>query len=159
MYRFAALGLLACLAACVSPPAIDFVAPPARHPPNRQVAQVEIDGHPVEALIDRGARATTVTDAAAFGAGITPAMLAGNRTGKSWGVDRNENLVRLHQFDSFRNDEETLHAIGISVADLHLQEVGMLLAADYASQHRIWLSYTTRQMFVVPSTLAQQAAR
>jgi predicted aspartyl protease len=136
-----------------------FVVPLSRHPPNRMVVQVAIDGHPVEALIDWGAKATTVTDAAAAGVGITPAMLAGDRAGKSWGVDRNENLVRLHRFDSFQVGGETLHAVGIGVADLHVQEVGMLLGADYASHRRIWLSYATRQMFVVPRALAQQAAQ
>jgi predicted aspartyl protease len=134
-----------------------FVVPLAWHTPNRLVARVEIDGHPVEALIDWGSRATTITGAAAASVGVTPAMLAGDRAGKSWGVDRNENIVHLHRFESLRVGRETFHNVGLNVADLHMQEVGMLLGADYASSRRIWLSYATHQMFVVPPALAKQS--
>jgi hypothetical protein len=46
----------------------------------------------------------------------------------------------------------------MSLANLHVQEVGMLLGADYASTRQIWLSYVTHQMFVVPPNLARQPA-
>jgi predicted aspartyl protease len=71
-----------------------YAVPLAWHSPNRLVARVEVDGHPVEALIDWGAKSTTITETAATAIGITPAMLAGDRSGTNWGIDRNEAVVR-----------------------------------------------------------------
>jgi predicted aspartyl protease len=135
-----------------------YAIPLIRHTPNRLIASVDVDGQPVEALIDWGAKSTTITGAAAITAGVTPAMLATDRTGSSWGVDRNQNVVHLHRFEALVVGRETFHNVGMNVADLHVQEVGMLLGADYAHTRRIWLSYATQQMFVVPPNAAKQPA-
>jgi predicted aspartyl protease len=133
-----------------------YVIPLVRDAPNRMVAQVEIDGHPVEALVDWGARSTTITDSVAAGIGVTPDMLASDRSGSSWGIDQTQKSVRLHKFGELRLGREIFHNIGLPVADLHLREAGMLLGADYAHTRRIWLSYATRQMFVIPPNWAGQ---
>jgi predicted aspartyl protease len=135
-----------------------YAIPLARHSPNRMVAQVDIDAHPVEALVDWGARSTTITDSVAAGVGVTPDMLASDRSGRSWGVDQTQTSVRLHRFSALRVGRETFHNIGLPVADLRVQEVGMLLGADYVRSRRIWLSYATRQMFIVPPKFAKPPA-
>lgn len=127
-----------------------------RRRPDRLVAPVEIDGHPVEAQIAWGVEASIISSPTAAEIGVTPAMLAGDRSGRIWGSDRNENTFRVHRFAAFRVGGETFHAVHIQVADLHTQEVGMLLGADYARSRRIWLSYATNQMFVVPPNLAKR---
>jgi predicted aspartyl protease len=132
-----------------------YAVPLARHSPNRMVAKVEVDSHPVEALADWGARSTTITSSVAAGVGVTPDMLASDRPGTSWGVDQTQKTIRLHKFDEFKIGGEIFHNVGLPVADLRLQEVGMLLGADYVRTRRIWLSYATRQMFVVPPGLAK----
>jgi predicted aspartyl protease len=131
-----------------------YVVPLMRHNPNRMVAPVDIDGHRIVALIDWGANTTTLTSQVAAELGVTPAMLAGDRLSTSRGVDQTQKQVRLHHFDEVRIGGETFHHLGLFVSDLHLQEAGMLLGADYMRTRRIWLSYATRQIFVVPPKAA-----
>jgi predicted aspartyl protease len=132
-----------------------YAIPLERHPPNRMVARIEIDGHPIEAVVDWGARSTTITDAVAAGVGVTPDMLASDRTGSTWGIDQTHRTVRLHKFSEVKIGGETFHNVTLPVADLRLREAGMLLGADYMRKRRIWLSYSTRQMFVVPPDSAK----
>ena len=131
-----------------------YVIPVMHHNPNRMVAPVDIDGHRVVALIDWGANTTTVTTQTATELGVTPAMLSGDRSGTSRGLDQNQNQAYLHHFDEVRIGRETFHHLGLAVSDLHVQEAAMLLGADYMRTRRIWLSYATRQMFVVPPKAA-----
>ncbi|MDR3537436.1 MAG: retropepsin-like aspartic protease [Acetobacteraceae bacterium] len=131
-----------------------YAVPLVRHIPNRMVAEVAVNGQPVSALIDWGARNTVMTGGVANTLGITPAMLMHDRTGTSWGIDQNRTSFWVHPFDELRIGREVFHHVGIQVADVHAQEAGMLLGADYARTRRIWLSYATRQMFVVPPRLA-----
>jgi predicted aspartyl protease len=135
-----------------------YVVPLQRHSPNRMVAKVEVDSHPVEALVDWGARSTTMTAAVAEGVGVTPDMLASDRSGTNWGIDQTQNVVRLHKFGELKVGREIFHNIGLPVADLRLREVGMLLGADYVRTRRVWLSYATRQMFIVPPNFAKPPA-
>jgi predicted aspartyl protease len=134
-----------------------YIIPLQRHNPNRMVARVEVGGHEVNALVDWGANATTMSETAAADIGVVPEMLATDRSGVSWGVDQNQLRVRYHRFDEVRIGRELFHHLIISVSDLQLQEAGMALGADYARGRRIWLSYATRQMFVVPPKLANDA--
>jgi predicted aspartyl protease len=135
-----------------------YVVPLERHSPNRMVAKVEVNAHPVEALVDWGARSTTMTEAVAQGVGVTPDMLASDRSGTNWGIDQTQNIVRLHRFGELKVGGEIFHNIGLPVADLRLREVGMLLGADYARTRRVWLSYASRQMFIVPPKFAKPPA-
>lgn len=135
-----------------------YIVPLAWHPPNRMVAKVQLDQHLVEALVDWGARSTTMTDSVAEQVGVTPQMLATDRSGTSRGVDQAENVVRLHKFDALKIGGEIFHNVTVQVAALRLREVGMLLGADYARTRRVWLSYATRQMFVVPPKFARPPA-
>lgn len=135
-----------------------FAVPLVRANPNRMLLHVEVDGQPVTALVDWGARSTVVTTAAAERLGVTAAMLAQDRGGTSRGVDQTPVAFHLHAFAQIRIGNEVFHHISTEVADLHVTDVGMLLGADYARTRRIWLSYATRQMFVLPPALAALAA-
>jgi predicted aspartyl protease len=125
-----------------------FVIPLLRYQPNRMVAHVRIDGQPVTALIDWGARFSTITIATATALGVTPGMLALDRPGSSHGVDQNELPVHAHRFTELSIGAGTFRNIAIQVADLQVTDVGMLLGADYVRSRRVWLSYATEQMFV-----------
>jgi hypothetical protein len=135
-----------------------YVVPLERHSPNRMVAKVEVNAHPVEALVDWGARSTTITEPVAQGVGVTPGVLASDRSGTNWGIDQTQNIVRMHKFGELKVGGETFHNIGLPVADLRLRGVGILLGADYARTRRVRLSYATRQMFIVPPKFAKPPA-
>jgi hypothetical protein len=138
--------------------AAHFAIPLQRHNPNRMVAQVGIEGHKVTALVDRGARATMMTRSVAAEVGVLPAMLAKDRSTFTWGVDQDRRQARLHRFDEMQIGNETFHQVNLFVADVHLQEAGMVLGADYIRRRRIWLSYATQQMFVIPPAMVKASA-
>jgi predicted aspartyl protease len=130
-----------------------FAVPLARRERNRMVAGIDIDGRPVTALIAWGARASSMTGDAAERLGVTPDMLEKDRMETLRGSDRNDIAVRLHRFDAVRIGRQMIRQAAIRVGGLHLNDVDMLLGADYARTRHIWLSYATRQMFVaVPNT-------
>jgi predicted aspartyl protease len=125
-----------------------YTIPLLLYQPNRLVAHIGIDGHPVPALIDWGARVTTVTNATATTLGVTPEMLALDRSGTSHGVDQTEVPFRLHRFAEVSISAATFRNAPLEVADLRVSDVGMLLGADYFRTRHVWLSYATEQMFV-----------
>ena len=139
-----------------------FSIPLLHYEYNRMVAHVRIDGQPVTALIDWGARATTITAGTATALGVTSEMLALDRSGSSHGVDQTEVPIHAHRFAELSVGPGTFRNVAIQVADLHVDDVGMLLGADYVRTRHVWLSYATDQMFVernVPAAPTPTAVR
>lgn len=128
--------------------AAHYVLTLARYKPNRLVTHVTIDGQLVTALVDWGARSTTITSATAAALGVTDDMLAQDRAGRSHGVDENEVPTRVHRFSELDIGPVRFHNIVLEVAPLRVTDVGMLLGADYVSTRHVWLSYATEQLFV-----------
>jgi predicted aspartyl protease len=120
----------------------------ARYQPNRMVTHVQIDGHPVTALIDWGMNSTVMTTATAAALGVTPQMLARDRSGTSSGADQNELPLHAHPFAEVVIGPTTFRNVPIGVADLNVTDVGMLLGVDYVTSRHVWLSYASDQMFV-----------
>jgi len=121
---------------------------------NRLTAHIQVDGHPMTALVDWGSSSTVMTATAAATLGVTPAMLAQDRSGSSLGADRNEVPMHLHRFTGLTIGPETFRNVTIMVGDLNVTDVGMLLGTDYVTSRHIWLSYATNQMFVEPNAVA-----
>jgi len=119
-----------------------------RYQPNRMVTHVQIDGHPVTALIDWGSNTTSITTATSAALGVTPEMLARDRSGTSSGTDQNELSVHMHRFAELVIGPGTFRNVAIEVADLNVTDVGMLLGLDYVRTRHVWLSYASDQMFV-----------
>lgn len=124
--------------------------PLRRYQRARMVATVQIDGQTLSALIDWGANATVLNQAAAARIGVTPQMLEADPGGHSNGADRNEIEFHLHRFAEIRIGNGVFHQARIQVAPIHIGDADMLLGIDYASVRRLWLSYATGQLFVVP---------
>ena len=111
-------------------------------------ATVEIDRHPVHALIDWGAQVSELKTEIAEDAGITPESLLHDRAGSAKGVDEREIASHRHQIAELRIGAETIHNGFVSVGAIQTDLVDMLLGMDYFRGRHVWLSYTTRQMFV-----------
>jgi predicted aspartyl protease len=120
----------------------------ARYQPNRMVTHVLIDGQPVTALIDWGARSTTVTTETAARLGVTSDLMAHDPSGSSLGVDQNDVPIRVHRFDELVIGSTRFHNVAVEVAALRVTDVGMLLGADYVTRRHVWLSYSSDQLFV-----------
>ena len=113
-------------------------------------ATVLVNGQPVRAMIDWGARSSQLTLRAARHLGVTDAMLANDPSGTGHGIDQTAIALRYHRFEEVRVGPEIFRGLRISVGDLALRDADMLLGMDYARTRRLWLSYATRQMFVAP---------
>ncbi|MFT9257993.1 MAG: retroviral-like aspartic protease family protein [Acetobacter sp.] len=116
----------------------------------RVIAQVELDGWPLRALVDSGARSRIVAERTALRMGVTPQALAQDPGGVTAGVDGHEQPYRWHRFNLLQIGQEQEHAPVLTVAPLH-DTVDMLLGSDWFATHRVWISYSTGTLYVMPS--------
>lgn len=108
----------------------------------------QVDGKPVRALLDTGARTTLVTRAAALRLGVSDAALAGDLRHAGVGVGSATIAFRQHRFASIGVPGATMRDSVASVADLRLPGVDMLLGADFLGRRRVWISYATGRLFL-----------
>jgi predicted aspartyl protease len=114
---------------------------------------VAIDGRPVRALLDTGARASLVTRRVAYALGVDDRMLDADphRTGQ--GVGNGGIDFRMHRFASVDIGNIPMRDMPLNVADMRLPGVEMLLGADWISTRRLWISYGAGVVFVHATTL------
>jgi len=112
---------------------------------------VQIDRQPVSALIDSGARLSSIRTDVAERLGVDPATLARDPLTAGSGVDLIAMAGRLHRFAEVRIGSEVLRDQEIEVAPLALPGADMLLGADYLRTRHVWLSYSTQRLFVAPA--------
>ena len=114
----------------------------------RLLVPVTLDGHPLRALVDSGARANTLDTAAAERLGVSAATLAGDPGGEAAGVDLHPLAYHWHQFRALEIGGVVLHRPVLTVS--RLQEQTLLLGADFLASRRVWLSTATARMFIGP---------
>lgn len=119
-------------------------------PRKRLMAAVELDGHTLHALIDSGARSTIVSTDAAHMAGVSAATLAGDPGGVAAGLDGHGQVYHWHRFQSLRVGQEEEKAPVLTVSPVH-DTADMLLGADWFRTHRVWISYATRSLYLMPA--------
>jgi hypothetical protein len=122
--------------------------PIARERGGLAFVMAQVDGRPVRALLDTGARTTLVTRAAAIGLGVTRATLAGDAQFAGSGVGPGSIAYRRHRFGSLGLPGAMLRDPTVNIADLRLPGVEMLLGADFLGQRRTWISYGTSRLFL-----------
>ncbi len=120
---------------------------------------IKLDGHPVAAILDTGASSTVIDRNAASAAGVTPDLLAADRTRTMSGIDSRAVTVRRHRFGSLEVGDERLNNPVLEVADV--QTGTTLLGRDFLRSNRVLISYGRRTLFiqpVAPGTPAPQRA-
>jgi predicted aspartyl protease len=138
--------------ACAPPPA--WAATPGgwdtiplqRHG-QRFTLTVQLDGQPLTALLDTGARSRILSVAAARRLGVGPDVIGADPGGITAGVDLHETDYHWHRFRSLRIGSETEAQPVLTVAPL-AEHVDLLLGADWFAAHEVWLSNATNEMFV-----------
>ena len=113
------------------------------------VVPVAIDGHPLHALLDTGASSSLVTAPGMARLGLTPALLAQDPGGNGAGVGPAPVFMRRHRFASMSVGPDTIRDPMLWVAPVHVVPiVDMLLGADWLRSRHVWLSFTTKQVFI-----------
>ncbi len=131
----------------------DWPAPYATKPLTRGTGNlvtfdVTIDGHPIRALLDTGARNTTISFDAATRLGISAQSLAGSSVPVMRGSDGNDVFTRAaHVSDIAMGGAHRTNAT-ILVAPLHLQYAEMLLGVDFLQHRDLWISYGAQIAFI-----------
>jgi hypothetical protein len=113
------------------------------------VVPVTLDGTPLRALLDSGASASLLAAPGMFRLGLQPASLQGDPTTEVSGLGPHLVTMHQHKFASLRVGDQTIPSPVIWVAPVRLRPiVDMLLGADWLAKHRIWISFTSQQLFV-----------
>lgn len=116
---------------------------------NRVVLQARLDGRPIVALLDSGARSRIVSRRAALAAGVAERTLDTEPGGIASGVDGHDRVYHWHRFAALEIGNERSAAPVLTVAPLD-EDVDLLLGADWFARHRVWISYATATLFVEP---------
>jgi Aspartyl protease len=117
---------------------------------HRVSVAAELDGMPLTALVDSGARSRILSTDMAARAGLSADRLAGDPGGETSGVDGRRVLYHWHAFTSLRIGRWVERAPVLTVAPLP-DGLDMLLGADWFARHDVWISYATGRMFVRPA--------
>jgi predicted aspartyl protease len=113
------------------------------------VVPVTLDGAQLHAMLDTGASASLLAAPGMSRVGINAATLAGDPSSQVNGIGTRTVTMHRHTFHSLRIGDEVIERPLIWVAPIRLTPiVDMLLGADWLFDRHIWISYTTRQLFV-----------
>jgi Aspartyl protease len=116
---------------------------------NALIVPVTVDATPLRALLDTGASASLLGAPGLFRLGLQPANLAGDPADQVSGLGPHVVTMHRHIFRSLRVGGQTIDQPVIWVAPVHLTPiVDMLLGADWLAARRVWISFSTRQLFV-----------
>jgi predicted aspartyl protease len=122
-------------------------APPGDRP--RQLLVVmELDGEPALAMLDTGAAGSVVARSFARRLGVSDAALAASPAVPLAGLSPETALGRLWRFRVAGIGTERFSGPLFLVADLPGAHYDVLLGMDYLANHRVWLSYSTRRIFL-----------
>jgi hypothetical protein len=116
------------------------------------ILPITLDGHRLSALLDTGASASLITLPGMIRLGMTRESLAGDPAATVRGVGRQSPEMHRHRFASLQIGNETLPHPELWIAPVRVVPiVDALLGADWlAQQRRVWISFTTSQVFFAP---------
>jgi Aspartyl protease len=128
----------------------NFVALPAEMPMTKaMVVPMSVDGHGLRALLDTGATSSLILAPGMFRLGLTPEIVAHDPGGAAHGIGPQAPQMHRHRFSSWQVGPElepnpTMWVAQVRVAPI----VDALLGADWLlAQRRVWISFTTGQVF------------
>jgi len=113
------------------------------------VLPVILDGTPLRALLDTGASSSLIAAPGLFRLGLQSASFEGDLADQASGLGPRLISMHRHRFRSLQVGGQTIESPLIWVAPVHLTPiVDMLLGADWLAERRIWISFSTRELFV-----------
>ncbi len=138
-------------AACAGPPGWrpPFETIPLTRLGDRMALTVRLDGQPISALLDTGARSRILSTQAAARLGVDAKQLGLDPGGVTAGIDLHESVYHWHRFRSLVIGAETFDRPILTVAPLD-DRVDLLLGADWFAGHDVWIDWATNRLFVRP---------
>jgi predicted aspartyl protease len=121
---------------------------PMRTAQNAFVIPVSVNGQPLFGEIDTGAQTTSITRAAALSAGISEASIDREPPETATVANGADLVVRRHSFDSLKVGGVTMDHVPLYVDDTLFGVGDVLLGSDFLRDARVWVSYSTNQVFM-----------
>jgi predicted aspartyl protease len=139
---------------CRAPAA--FLSGPLYAVPLHEVGQdrrprvmVTVGGQTLLAMIDTGASHSAIFRRAAARIGLNDADLAADPHAHAYGVGSNVVSVARHAFEPVTIGDLTFEHMSVDVLDEHgLDEVEMLLGADFQHAVHLWISYSSGMLIM-----------
>ncbi len=127
-----------------------YTALPVENPADTAlVIRITLDGVALRALLDTGAGRTLVAAPGMARLGLNAADMAADPTQSVSGLGPNTVTMHRHRFQSLRAGASVMEAPALWVAPVRLTPItDMLLGADFLAGRHLWISFTTRQVFV-----------
>lgn len=107
-----------------------------------------VNGSPILAIPDTGARLTLLSNQAARRLGLTGPIAASTARG----VDGQPIPMRPLTLRTLQVGSDVTRDMSVSATDLQIAPAEMLLGLDWFRHRRVWLSYATGRMVVWPAT-------
>lgn len=130
-----------------------FVLPLSVHAGHFVTVPVTVDGRALAAMVDWGAAISAMPMATAARLGVSAAALERDPSGRISGAAGVAIAVHRHVFAEMGIGPQRLRHVIIPVGDYALPTGDITLGEDYLAHQRVWLSYATQQMFVLPATI------
>jgi Aspartyl protease len=111
------------------------------------VVPVEVDGHQLPALLDTSATGYAITRRGALTSGATEAMLAADPMQEASGIGGIKKQPS-HKFRTLAIGGETIPETALLVMDAELPLGDVLIGQSYLMFRRVWISYSTRTLFI-----------
>ena len=110
---------------------------------------VVLDGTPLRALLDTGAGTSLIGAPGIFRLRLDLVSLQRDPGDQVGGLGSHTVIMRRHTFRSLQIGRRTIDQPVLWVAPVQLRPiVDMLIGADWLATRRVWISYTSRQLFV-----------
>jgi predicted aspartyl protease len=124
---------------------------PATARPRLVLVEIAVNGVTARALIDTGSVHSVVAKAFAARLGVDDAALAARPRIRLLGLSQQSAEGWLWRFRDVRIGSEQFNGPQMIVADLHDAAFDVVLGIDYLADHRVWISYRGRRVFVLRS--------
>ncbi len=124
------------------------VLTPLVGPPDMFVITAAVNGHPIRALIDTGSNSSSLSRSAARSAKVSDAMLKLDPVGSYTGARGVAVPSHRHRFDRLAIGGSNFSGVDMSVQDVDFGAFDLLVGMDYLGSRRMWLSYSTHQLFM-----------
>jgi hypothetical protein len=127
-----------------------YASIPVTIPPGEAIIlAVTVDGRPLRALLDSGATASLLTAPGMYKLGLDQANLSADPSAQISGLGPRAVTVHRHRFGTLTVGNQTIASPFLWVEPYRpVPIVDMLLGADWLAGRRIWISFTTKQLFL-----------
>lgn len=112
------------------------------------IGTILLNGVKIRAMFDSGAQGSLVSLAAAKRAGVTPDTPGVVRSGFSSGLGARKVPSWLAPFDSIDIGGEAIRRPRLTISEIGMDDVDMLVGADFFLTHRLFVSNANRTLFI-----------